>query len=59
MAKRPVLRPGDTAPTSGQYVMVGVRGGNTGKERTVVKGEPMPPTPQKGMGFKLVDKTKH
>jgi hypothetical protein len=53
------LKSGQEAPYSGQYEIVGPRGGRTGEERTVVKGEPMPPTPQSGMGFILVDKTKH
>ena len=53
------FKPGQTAPHSGQYGIVGPRGGDTGKERTVTKGEPLPPTPKAGMGFKLVDKTKH
>lgn len=38
------LKPGNKAPASGQYGIVGPRGGQTGKEVTVVKGEPMPPT---------------
>nr|WP_156941993.1 YjzC family protein [Mesorhizobium sp. LNHC220B00] len=37
-------RPGQTAPRSGQYGIIGTRGGNTGQERTVTKGEPLPPT---------------
>ncbi|MGB3317669.1 MAG: YjzC family protein [Sphingopyxis granuli] len=53
------LKPGQTAPRSGQYEQVGPRGGGTGKERTVTRGEPMPPTPKPGMGYRLVDKTKH
>lgn len=53
------LKPGQTAPKSGQYGLIGPRGGDTGKERTVTKGEPLPPTPKPGMGYKLVDKTKH
>jgi hypothetical protein len=40
------LKPGQTAPRSGQYAVVGPRGGNTGCEVTVTKGEPMPPTQQ-------------
>jgi len=54
-----IFKPGEEAPTSGQYEIVGPRGGRTGEERTVTKGEPLPPTPEKGMGFILVDKTKH
>lgn len=53
------LKPGQSAPKSGQYEQVGPRGGGTGKERTVTKGEPLPPTPKSGMGYKLVDPTKH
>lgn len=53
------LKPGQTAPRSGQYEQVGPRGGHTGDERTVVRGEPLPPTPKPGMGYRLVDPTKN
>ncbi len=53
------LKPGQTAPRSGQYEQVGPRGGHTGNERTVVKGEPLPPTPNPGMRYVLTDPTKH
>jgi hypothetical protein len=53
------LKPGQPAPRSGQYEQVGPRGGHTGEERTVTRGEPLPPTPRAGMGYKLVDPTKH
>jgi hypothetical protein len=52
-------KPGQKAIRSGQYEIVGQRGGRTGKERTVTKGEPLPPTPQKGQKYRLVDPTKH
>lgn len=52
-------KPGQPAPRSGQYGIVGPRGGDTGKERTVTRGEPMPPTPKSGMSYKLNDPTKH
>jgi hypothetical protein len=52
-------KPGETARRSGQYEIVGPRGGGTGNERTVTKGEPLPPTPKPGQGYKLVDPTKH
>ena len=55
MSKSP-LRPGNTAPKSGQYQQIGPRGG-AGKEVTVVKGEPLPPTPTPGSTYKLVDPT--
>lgn len=57
MSKR--LKPGQPAPSSGQYEQIGARGGNTGKERTVTRGERLPPTPKPGMGYRLVDPTKH
>lgn len=53
------FKPGQTAPRSGQYEIVGPRGGGTGKERTVTRGEPLPPTLKPGQEFRLVDPTKH
>jgi hypothetical protein len=52
-------KPGQSAPRSGQYEIVGPRGGGTGQERTVVRGEPLPPTLKPGQGFQLVDPTKN
>ena len=37
------LKPGEKAPRSGQYEIIGSRGGRTGMERTVTRGEPLPP----------------
>lgn len=51
-------KPGQGVPRSGQYEIVGPRGGATGSEVTAVKGEPFPPTPKSGMTYKLVDPTK-
>ena len=53
------MNPGEKAPASGQYERIGPRGGETGKEVTVVEGEPLPPTPNPGEKYKLVDRTKH
>lgn len=58
MGKTSGLKPGQTAPASGQYQKVGPRGGR-GPEVTSVKGEPLPPTPTKGTTYTLVDRTKH
>jgi hypothetical protein len=58
MAKNNSMRPGNNAPGSGQYQQIGPRGGK-GKEVTVVKGEPLPPTPRAGMAYRLVDPTKN
>lgn len=58
-AKAPTYKPGQKAPVSGQYAVVNSKGGKTGTEVTVTKGETLPPTPKPGQGFVLVDKTKH
>ena len=50
-------KPGQSAPYSGQYQIIGPKGGK-GAERTVVKGEPFPPTPKSGSIYKIVDRTK-
>jgi hypothetical protein len=53
-------KPGTPAPSSGQYRPVGPKGGNAGSnEITAVQGKPLPPTPEAGQSWKLVDKTKH
>lgn len=57
MGKR--YKPGEEAPRSGQYAIIGPRGGRVGAERTVVKGEPLPPPPRKGQAYELVDPTRH
>jgi hypothetical protein len=49
MAK--TYKPGETAPRSGEYEIVGPRGGSTGKERTVARGEALPPTPKAGQAY--------
>jgi hypothetical protein len=53
------LKPGNTAPASGQYEIRGPRGGHTGQERTVTRGEPLPPTPASGQTYTLVDRTRN
>jgi hypothetical protein len=52
-------KPGQKVEISGQYEIIGPKGGITGKEVTVVKGEPFPPTPKPGQTYVIVDKTKH
>ena len=39
--------------------LLGPRGGDTGKEWTVTKGEPLPPTPQPGQTYRLNDPSKN
>lgn len=53
------LKPGMTAQKSGQYEIINRIGKRTGIERTVTKGEPLPPTPKSQQGYKLVDATRH
>ncbi len=53
------FKPGQKSTISGQYEIVGPRGGLTGKERTVTKGEPFPPTLKGGQKYTLVDRTRH
>ncbi len=55
---KPKFRPGQPAPVSGQYPVLGPRGGDTGDEVTAVKGRPLPPTPKPGMGYGNPDKTR-
>ncbi len=59
MARSTSLKPGQLAPRSGQYGIQGPRGGDTGQERTVVRNEPLPPTPKSGQTYTLVDPTKN
>ena len=60
MTKKPIIqKPGQITPRSGQYEVIGPRGGKTGDEITAVEGKPLPPTQKPGQGFVLVDKTKH
>ena len=59
MAKRSPMNPGCKAPVSGQYGVKGPHGGDTGKEVTAVKGEPLPPTPKPGMRYVINDRTKN
>jgi len=58
MARKDGLKPGQTAPNSGQYQEVGPRGGK-GREVTTTKGEPLPPTTKPGSTYTLVDPTKN
>lgn len=43
-----IFKPGMKSPFSGEAVTIGPRGGNTGHEVTVDKGERFPPTQKSG-----------
>ncbi|GAA1621864.1 hypothetical protein [Georgenia ruanii] len=53
------IKPGTPAPGSGQWEIVGPRGGRTGEERTAVLGKPLPPTPKPGQGYIFVDPSRN
>lgn len=53
------MKPGQIAPRSGQYGLYAPRGADLGAQRTVTKGEPLPPTPKKGQRYKLDEPIKH
>lgn len=59
MSKDELYSPGQTTPQSGQYELTGSRGGSKGVEITSTKGNPLPPTPEPGQKYRLVDPTKH
>ncbi|QCU77259.1 hypothetical protein E7744_02770 [Citricoccus sp. SGAir0253] len=58
MAKN-TYRPGEYAPASAQYEIVGPRGGRTGEERTVVRGTTLPPTGKPGQSYVIADRTRN
>lgn len=52
-------KPGEKAERSGQYEIVGPRGGRTGIERTIVENKIFPPPLKPGQKYVLVDPTKN
>jgi hypothetical protein len=55
MAK--TMKPGQKAPRSGEYEIIGARGRNTREGSTVVRGEPLPPTSKPGHSHMLRTKS--
>ncbi len=47
------IKPGAKASRSGEYKIIGPRGGTTGEGRTIVRGQPLPPTPKRGQSYTL------
>jgi hypothetical protein len=58
MPKPSGLKSGQPVPVSGIYQEIGPRGGK-GTQVTSVRGEPFPPTNNKGGTYKLVKPAKH
>ncbi len=58
MAGKTIGKPGQKSPVSGQAIVVGPKGGQ-GKEVTVVKGKPLPPTEKPNSHYDIVDRTKN
>ncbi len=55
----PLHAPGEPAPSSGQYEIVDAKGLATGEERTAIQGKPLPPPPNEGERYRLVDSTRN
>lgn len=51
--------PGQICPQSGQWAIINTNLKPTGTERTCVRDEPFPPTPQQGQRYRLADATQH
>ena len=49
------LRPGEKAPVSGKFEIIGPQGTPTGQVRYVTAGDPMPPTPGAGHSYIIVE----
>lgn len=59
MGKNPSnLKPGTPTPVSGQYQVIGPKGGK-GPEITSTAGNPLPPSQKPGSTYTLVDATQH
>ncbi|MGD0576694.1 MAG: YjzC family protein [Candidatus Staskawiczbacteria bacterium] len=53
------FKPGQPAPKSGIYGVMGPRGGDTKKEVIAEKGDPLPPTKKPGEGYQLKRPARH
>jgi hypothetical protein len=53
MSKNGTIPPGTPAPVSGEFEVIGPRGGDTGKEVTAIRGRPLPPPPKPGMTYRI------
>ena len=46
-----IYKPGQPAPKSGIYDMVGPRGGPTGEQKVSTQHKPLSPTDKRGQGY--------
>jgi hypothetical protein len=53
------LKPGQPAPKSGIYDMLGPRGGHTGEQVVSTQHKPLPPTPKPGQSYELTKPAHH
>ena len=53
------LKPGQPAPQSGIYDMVGPRGGKTSEQVVSTQNHPLPPTPRSGQGYQVAKPAHH
>lgn len=58
MANKQTFKPGMKSPFSGEVQIIGSRGGKTGHEVTVDRGEKFPPTPEPGQKY-IVSRRAH
>ncbi len=54
-----ILKPGQPAPESGIYDMVGPRGGFTGEQVVSTHNKPLPPTERPGQGYRIAEPAHH
>lgn len=52
-------KPGQPAPQSGIYNVVGPRGGQTNEQVVSTQHNPLPPTPKPGQGYQLAKPAHH
>lgn len=50
-----LLKPGHEAPANGKYEILDARGISTGQQRFATEGDRLPPTPEPGQFYRLVE----
>ena len=53
------VKPGEKVPASGLYQIIGPRSGETGRERTMARGETASPTPKPGETHRIAERAKN